>query len=128
MLAGSAVGVAAQGETSPAFFWWAYGDGEGEFIPGEMDESVPGATTMRDFTQIFSIEADDARASGLSTYAFNSDSRGDADAGSAEMIDVITSSQRIVNEGGSWSGTGTLVHHTAPTRVPRGAARRWPHW
>ena len=120
LLAGSAVGVAAQDDSSPAFFSWTYGDGEAEFVPGEMDESVPGVMTMRDFTQVFSIEADDGRASGLSTYVFNSDSWADADADAPEMIDVISFSQRIVNEGGSWSGTGTLVDHTAPGE---GAAR-----
>ena len=123
LLAGSAVGVAAQGDSSPAFFSWTYGDGEAEFVSGEMEESVAGAMTMRDFTQVFSIEADDGRASGLSTYAFNSDSWGDADADAPEMIDVITFSQRIVNEGGSWSGTGTLVDRHRPRRGRRAERR-----
>ena len=43
LLAGSALGVAAQGDSSPTFFSWTYGDGEAEFVPGEMDESVSGS-------------------------------------------------------------------------------------
>ena len=111
LLAGSAVGVAAQDER-PVFFSWTFGEAEGEFVPGTFDEA-PGWMTMRDFMQVDLIEADDERASGLLTVAFNADSWGDPEVNAPEIIEVTSTSQRLVNDGGSWSGTGSAVSHVA---------------
>ena len=108
LLAGSAVGAAAQDDARPVSF--SFTVSEGEFIEGTVEEGF-GPMTMRDFTDVGApIVADDDRASGLLTTAFNVDSwppLGD------ETFSVTTTSQRLFNEGGSWSGTGTEVRHEA---------------
>jgi hypothetical protein len=78
--------------------------------------------TMRDFVQVDIIEADDERASGLLTVAFNVDSWGDPEAMDPEIIEVTAYSQRLVNDGGSWSGMGTAAVAAQGSSEPNGAS------
>ena len=71
--------------------------------------------------QVDLIEADDERATGQLTVAFNVDSWGDPDANAPEIIEATSTSQRLVNDGGTWSGTGTSVVIAVDGVDPNGA-------
>ena len=127
LLAGSAVGVAPQdeeaaGPMAPVFFSWTIDQAsEPEFVEGAVDASVPGVTTARGNTVTgVRIEAEDPRASGVSTIFLNEDIYDVAATG--EIIGVTTIARRITNDDGSWSGTGNeaIYLDTAADAPPTG--------
>ena len=104
LLAGSAVGVAAQDEAAdpmaPATF-------EVGFVNGPGGDELEGTTTDTEYGESrrgfgfvdFPFEAGDARASGLMTFVDNDEVVGNALARARAM--------RIVNDEGAWEGTSS---------------------
>ena len=100
LLGGSVGAVAAQVGTdpmAPAFFSFTTEySGVG---------TLPEGMVVRDHEVRYTVEATDPRASGLMTANINSNLVGWS---SGAVITAVTT-ERLVNEGGSWSGSGRFV-------------------
>ncbi len=99
------VAVAAQDEAdpmAPAYFTFQT-ESSGAFDEGQVT-AVDGTTTeIRGGIWVDQpVEATDPRASGLMTYVDNADTFTFGDSAAT----TVTSSVRLVNDGGTWSGTG----------------------
>jgi len=108
LLAGSAVGVAAQEEeaaadlSTPVYVTWTAGE-PASVIDGVFDED---AGELRGLViQAAPVEASDPRLSGLAYFVINGNRENNAD-GSGTLE---SRSWRIVNDGGAWTGTSTYV-------------------
>jgi hypothetical protein len=103
LLAGSAVGVAAQDDAGmdPAFFTAQFGDGTG-FEDSELEGADPEFGRTLNITEI-TVDATDPRASGVMDRAVSSRCFG---AEGCPDADVRVLSMRLENDGGSWEGTG----------------------
>jgi hypothetical protein len=103
LLAGSAVGVAAQDDASlePSFFRAQFGDGTG-FEDSELVGADPEFGRTLNITEI-TVDATDPRASGIMNLAASS--RGFGGGGWPDP-DVRVLSMRLENDDGSWEGTG----------------------
>lgn len=108
LLAGSAVGVAAQEDetdvSTPAYVTWEVTGDAINVIDGAFDEE---AAEMRGLTvQGVPIEASDPRMSGLYYYVVN----GNGQKLSTPDYGIVESrSWRMENDGGAWTGTTTWV-------------------
>lgn len=107
LLAGSAVGVAAQDADpaqieTPAYYTWTVGQ-PANIIPGTWDEST--GELRGEVFEAAPIEASDSRFSGLG-YVVNNGNRDESSDGRG----IIESrSYRVVTDDCTWSGTGTFV-------------------
>jgi hypothetical protein len=107
LLAGSAVGVAAQDEeaaevSTPAYVTWESGE------PASVTEGVFDAEAgeMRGIRiDGVPLEASDPRLSGVAYFVINGNVESSADTGAT----VESRSYRIVNDEGAWTGTSTYV-------------------
>ena len=113
LLAGSAVGVAAQDEEAdpmaPAFFEVEYLFGDDfEVVDGTYEELGPGQERFDgEFVRGTLVEAEDPRASGdLSQVESIGVAFDEAPSGSRSSADVRARSIRLENEAGAWEGTG----------------------
>lgn len=107
LLAGTAVGVAAQneeaGRSTPAYVTWEVTGDPASFVEGNFDEE---AGEMRGLVLSAPVEASDPRLSGLYYFAIN----GNAENNNTPDYGVVESrSWRIENDGGAWTGTSTYV-------------------
>jgi len=113
LLAGSAVGVAAQDEEAadpmaPAFFGVEYVESDVEFVDGRYEEVAPGLERFDgEIVRGQLVEAEDPRASGEWSMVENIGvAFSEAPAGSRSVADVRARSVRLENEAGAWEGTG----------------------
>ena len=109
LLAGSlSVAVAAQDEAdpmAPAYFTYTT-EMSGAFAEGEVTPIDSTTIEIRGSSWVDQpVEATDTRASGLLTYLDNADAFRSGDS----HYTTVASSVRLVNDGGSWSGTGASV-------------------
>jgi len=106
LLAGSAVGVAAQDDAGmdPAFFTAQFDDGTG-FSERELEGADPEFGRTLDITGT-TVDATDARFSGVLTQAISSRCFG---ADECTDADVRVLTMRLENGDGSWQGTGLGV-------------------
>ena len=102
------VTVAAQDEAdplAPAYFTYTTGR-SAEFTEGEVTRIDGTTTEIRGGRSAGKpVEATDPRASGLLTTVHNADAFRSGDS----HYTTFTTSERLVNDGGAWSGTGTSV-------------------
>ena len=105
LLASLPAAVAAQDEADPmslAYFTFATELSEA-FAEGQVTAIDSTTTEIRGSTWVDQpVEATDPRASGLLTYVDNADTFRSGDSGAM----TVTSNVRLVNDGGTWSGTG----------------------
>jgi hypothetical protein len=103
LLAGSAVGVAAQDDAGmePSFFTAQFGDGTG-FEDSELVGADPEFSRTLNITGT-TVDATDPRASGVMDLAASSRCFG---AEGCPDADVRVLSMRLENDDGSWEGTG----------------------
>ena len=120
LLAGSAVGVAAQDEeaavelTTPVKVAGAI-QGGGDVIQPPTETVVDGVLEVRGFYLTGdALEMDDPRISGSISVTFNADVHKVSDF--SEIV-LETVEQRIDNDDGSWQGQGTLLLH-AGAEIP----------
>lgn len=117
LLAGSAVGVAAQeDEADPmraSTFKWNFGDAapSEQYIEGTVTETDYGSSYRGETIVDLTLEAGDPRASGLFTIVQNVEEMG--------RTRVITSMGRIVNDAGAWSGSGAGVLRSKKNNAPQ---------
>ena len=108
LVASLSVAAVAQDEAdpmAPAYFTFAT-ELSGAFAEGQVTAIDSTTTEIRGATWIGQpVEATDPRASGLLTYVDNADAFKFSDS----HYTTVTSSVRLVNDGGTWSGTGTSV-------------------
>jgi hypothetical protein len=125
LLAGSAVGVAAQEEeaaaepSTPAKVTGTINTEASDLVQEPTETVVDGNLEVRD--GVFEgdrFEMDDPRLTGTVTGAFNVDVHKESD-----FIDIVVQALefRIENEAGSWSGQGTSINHGGAT-VPEDEA------
>ena len=108
LLAGSAVGVAAQDDetdvSTPAYVTWEVTGDPINVIDGAFDEE---AAEMRGLTvQGAPVEASDPRMSGLYYYVINGNGQ---KLNTPDFAIVESRSMRMENDGGAWTGTTTYV-------------------
>jgi len=131
LLAGSAVGAAAQDEevaaepTTPAKVTGTIDSEAGDLVQEPTETVVDGVLEVRG--GVFTgdrFEMDDPRLTGTATGTFNVDVHKESD-----FIDVVAGSLglRIENEAGSWSGQGTTVFHGGGT-IPQEEALNLDTW
>ena len=127
LLAGSAVGVAAQDEeaaaepSTPAKVAGTIDEEASDLVQEPTETVVDGMLEVRDGAFAGDrLEMDDPRLTGTITGAFNVDVHKASD-----FVDIVaqTFALRIENEAGSWSGQGTTVVHDGAT-VPEDEALR----
>jgi hypothetical protein len=115
LLAGSAVGVAAQdeeaaaGPSTPAKVTGTLNQEAGDLVQEPTETVVDGVLEVRGvIAEGDRFEMDDARLTGTVTVAVNVDVHKESD-----FVDVAAFSLalRLENEAGSWSGRGTGVNH-----------------
>jgi hypothetical protein len=117
LLAGSAVGVAAQDEeaaaepSTPAKVAGTI-EGGGDVVQEPTETVVDGLLEVRDFVLVGdALEMDDPRMTGSISVTFNADVHKVSD---FEEVVLQTVDMRIDNDDGSWTGQGTqLVHDGA---------------
>ena len=110
LLAGSAVGVAAQDEaevpTGASYFTGTIGASD---VTGEPTEAVvDGVLEVRGLMREGPIEATDPRLTGSLSRVLDFDVHS---VGDLEDVVLFSAPHRIENDAGSWSGTGTGVIH-----------------
>jgi hypothetical protein len=131
LLAGSAVGVAAQEEeaaaepSTPAKVTGTINTEASDLVQEPTETVVDGTLEVRD--GVFAgdrFEMDDPRLTGTATGAFNVDVHKVSD-----FIDIVSQMMagRIENEAGSWSGQGTSVFHGGAT-IPEDEAFQLDTW
>ena len=131
LLAGSAVGVAAQDEeaaaepSTPAKVTGTIDAAASDLVQEPTETVVDGTLEVRD--GVFAgdrFEMDDPRLTGTATAAFNIDVHKVSD-----FEDVVAGSfaLRLENEAGSWSGQGTSVFHGGAT-IPEDEAFQLDTW
>ena len=115
LLAGSAVGVAAQEEEAateagtPAKVAGTINGEAGEVVQEPTETVADGVLEVRGgIVEGDRFEMDDPRVTGTVTLAFNVDVHKESD-----FVDVVTGALalRLENEAGSWSGQGTGASH-----------------
>jgi hypothetical protein len=115
LLAGSAVGVAAQDEeaaeaSTPAYVTYEVTDDAMNVIDGDFDEM---AGEMRGLVfQGVPVEASDPRLSGLWYFAINGNGQ---NLGTGDYGILESRSYRMENDGGAWSGTTTYADTIDPS-------------
>jgi len=106
LLAGSAVGVAAQEEAAefatPLYYTWTAGEAA-SVVEGAFDES--GDELRGQVQKGIPVEASDPRLSGLVTTAIN----GNAENGTDSTGLLESRSYRVVLDDGAFTGSGTFV-------------------
>ena len=108
LLAGSAVGVAAQDEegteaSTPVVVTGTVGE-PAEFVPGTYSDD--GASMQGDQLVDIPVDASDPRLSGALDIVMNGTSDGSPD----DLLAQLEShAWRLENDGGAWVGTGTAV-------------------
>jgi hypothetical protein len=117
LLAGSAVGVAAQDEESEAppvaYTTGTTGSPADGVEPTE--ESVPGGRQMRGLGLIdIPLEFTDARLSGLFTISANGAGQDFADG----IANLESRTYRLVNDDGAWAGSGDYIFAIADGSPP----------
>jgi hypothetical protein len=108
LLAGSAIGVAAQGEESeaPRVAYTTGTSGRPADIVEPIEESVPLGRQMSGFRLIdIPVEFSDARLSGLMTLSANGAGQDFADG----YASLESRTYRIVNDDGAWAGSGDYI-------------------
>ena len=97
--------VGAEDPLAPAYFTFTTGR-SAEFTEGEVTRIDGTTTEIRGGRSAGKpVEATDPRASGLLTTVHNADAFRSGDS----HYTTFTTSERLVNDGGAWSGTGTSV-------------------
>ena len=125
LLTGSAVGVAAQeedGVVNIAPFLWSIG-GEPDSQPGTTDDSVAGRIVDSGIIDTGAVVATtDPRLAGVGTTVYNGVMLGDPESAAPpfgddmsapppELLTVASVARRIVDDGGSWSGSGYEIEY-----------------
>jgi hypothetical protein len=120
LLAGSAVGVAAQDEEAadpmaPAVFKIGFAGAPADVFDETVTETEQGLSVRNTGAIDIPVEAGDARASGLFTGPRNEEWAG--------RVGVVSAQLRITNDAGTWSGPATgVLRLKAPSKREGGPA------